>query len=262
MRLGGVGRLHRDRSVERENYCWLAATSVAMADARRDHEQGRGGQVDGRDDMAPKARASRGYRVDQVRIRESDHIGLASALPDEIQDRKHQRHEEEDEPLGGEEREIRREGDHRAAPVVGWDAACRPTARERRRRSRQAASGPLHSWSVRSRRWWPARRSRRTQAWRSATRPGGPGSAVAGVDRPLTAGLDPRDHQQADVRQSSSRPRTLDGDGLPRRPSRASAGLQVSIGAMKSETTIASPPVAGRRRPSMARPRSTCRHER
>ena len=148
-----VGRLHRERGVERENDRWLVRDLSRHGRAgSRDDEQCRRRQVDGGDEMAPKARAPRSHRVDQVRIGESDDVGMASALPDDVQDHKQQRHQEECEPLGRKEREIWRERDHRAAPVEGWDAACRPSARARRRRSRQAASGPVHSVSVRSRR--------------------------------------------------------------------------------------------------------------
>ena len=72
--------------------------------------------------MAPEAWAPWRHAVDQVGIGESDHVGLAAALPDEVQRCEQQRHQQECEPFGSQEREIGRERDHRIAPALGWDA--------------------------------------------------------------------------------------------------------------------------------------------
>ena len=262
---GDIRRLHRQRGVEREHERRLIRDLGREGGAgSRDDEEGRRRQVDGGDEMAPKARTSRGHRVDQVQIGVSDHVGAASALPDEVQRGEQQRHQEECEPLGRKEREIGRERDHRAAPVVGWDATCRPSARARRRRSRQAASGPVHSWSVRSRRWVaPARRiaddlAARRRSATSARRPRKRSSLVSIVRWRPVSGSSTTSRPTSGSR-SSRGSRTSTAMISLRRPSRASAGLQVSVAAMKSEITIASPPRRKtRRRPSMARPRSTC----
>ena len=189
--------------------------------------------------MAPKARA-RGHRVDQVRIGESDHVGEASALPDEEHG---ERHQEEREPLGREEREIGRERDHRAAPW--WDGRRVPTQRSRTVpvQAGRERTGPLgvrpeacvaparriaDDLAARRRSATSARRTRKRSSLVSIVR-WRPVSGSSITSRPTSGSRSSRGSTTSTAMTSL------------RRPSRASAGLQVSMGAMKSETTIASP---------------------